>query len=127
MTPHISPKLIVSDPDAAADFYVRSLGASVTIRAEDDGIVNHVELAVGASTFALGQAVTDWGWNDPPAVGGSPVLITVEVADPDALADRMATLGAEVVIPVDDRGYGKRQGRLRDPFGHLWIISGDTT
>jgi len=30
---------------------------------------------------------------------------------------------AEVVVPIEDRPYGKREGRLRDPFGHLWILS----
>jgi PhnB protein len=27
------------------------------------------------------------------------------------------------VIPVADRFYGHREGRIRDPFGHLWILS----
>ena len=30
---------------------------------------------------------------------------------------------AEVVVPIKDRPYGKREGRIRDPFGHLWILS----
>ncbi len=30
---------------------------------------------------------------------------------------------AEVIIPIQDRPYGKREGRFRDPFGHLWILS----
>lgn len=30
---------------------------------------------------------------------------------------------AEIVIPIKDRPYGKREGRLCDPFGHLWILS----
>jgi PhnB protein len=29
----------------------------------------------------------------------------------------------EVVIPIQDRFYGKREGRVRDPFGHLWVLS----
>jgi PhnB protein len=32
----------------------------------------------------------------------------------------MAHHGAEVVIPIENRPYGKRQGRVKDPFGHLW-------
>ena len=33
--------------------------------------------------------------------------------------------GAELVIPVEDRLHGKRQGRVRDPFGHLWVVGGE--
>jgi uncharacterized glyoxalase superfamily protein PhnB len=31
--------------------------------------------------------------------------------------------GATEIVPVEDRPYGKCEGRVRDPFGHLWIIS----
>jgi uncharacterized glyoxalase superfamily protein PhnB len=41
----------------------------------------------------------------------------------DATATRMIDAGAEVVFAVDDRDYGYRDGRLRDPFGHLWLLS----
>lgn len=30
---------------------------------------------------------------------------------------------AEIVIPVKDRPYAKCEGRIRDPFGHLRILS----
>lgn len=39
------------------------------------------------------------------------------------LAGRMVDAGARVVFPVDDHGYGYLDGRLADPFGHLWIVS----
>ena len=31
--------------------------------------------------------------------------------------------GAEVIFPFEDQFYAFRQGRLEDPFGHLWIIA----
>lgn len=126
MTGELIPKLLVSDADAAIDFYTKALDATLTLRvADDDGVVNHVEIMVGSSTLALAQSVAEWGWHDPRSVGGSPVLITANVPDPDATADRMVRLGAELVIPVENRPYGKRQGRVEDPFGHLWVISGE--
>ncbi|MEB3369618.1 VOC family protein [Saccharopolyspora mangrovi] len=120
------PKLLVSDADAAITYYTQALEARVNLRAADDhGVVNHAELALDSVAFALAQGVEKWGWHDPQSVGGSPVLIMLTVQDPDATADRMVQHGAELVIPVDDRPYGKRQGRVRDPFGHLWVISGE--
>lgn len=28
-----------------------------------------------------------------------------------------------MIIPIEARHYSPREGRLRDPFGHLWIVS----
>lgn len=59
----------------------------------------------------------------PAEIGGSPVLLTLTVADPDDISTRMIRAGSEIVVPIKDRPYGKREGRVRDPFGHLWILS----
>lgn len=126
MNLQLIPKLLVSDADAAITFYTQALNARVNLRvADDQGVVNHAELALDFVTFALAQSVEEWGWNDPLSMGGSPVLIMLTVPDPDARADHMVEHGAEVVLPVDDRPYGKRQGRVKDPFGHLWVIGGE--
>nr|WP_280497187.1 VOC family protein [Nocardia farcinica] len=47
------------------------------------------------------------------------------VPDPDATAAQMVRRGGELVIPVENRPYGRRQGRVRDPFGHLWVLGGE--
>ncbi len=54
---------------------------------------------------------------------GSPVLIQLEFEDCDMVAEKMVEEKAEVVIPIKDRPCGKREGRIRDPFGHRWILS----
>lgn len=126
MNIQLIPKLLVSDADAAITFYTEALEAQVNLRvADDDGVVNHAEIAVDSVTFALAQSVEEWGWHDPRSMGGSRVLIILAAPDPDATADRMVQHGAELVIPVDNRPYGKRQCRVKDPFGHLWVISGE--
>ncbi|WP_459545194.1 VOC family protein [Nocardia sp. X0981] len=126
MNSQLLPKLLVSDADAAITYYARALDAQVQLRVADDhGVVNHAELTLDSVAFALAQSVEEWGWNDPRSIGGSPVLILLTVPDPDATAERMVRHGAEIVIPIGDRPYGKREGRVEDPFGHLWVISGD--
>ncbi|MDS1270684.1 VOC family protein [Lipingzhangella sp. LS1_29] len=125
MTSELHPKLFVSDADAAIDFYTTTLDATLDLRVADDHrVVHHAEIILGSAILALAQSVPEWGWNTPGSVGGTPVLITANVSDPDATAERMVHRGAELVIPVENRPYGKRQGRVRDPFGHLWVISG---
>ena len=51
------------------------------------------------------------------------MIVALYVTDADAVAALMAEGGAEVLFPVDDHPYGERGGRLRDPFGHLWMIA----
>lgn len=118
------PRLIVQDVDAAITFYRAALDAELLERfAEADGLVGFAKLALGSFQFSLSEEMLDWGWVSPGSLGGSPVLIQLEVADSDAVAENMTRESAEVVIPVKDRAYGKREGRIRDPFGHLWILS----
>ncbi|WP_228449885.1 VOC family protein [Streptomyces alkaliterrae] len=121
----LTPRLIVPDPDTASAYYQKAMGAEEVFRAQDDsGRVMVVVLQVGGSPLSLSPAVAEWGWLSPDDVGGSPVLLEAEFADQDAVAERMVAGGGAVVVPVENRPYGKREGRVRDPFGHLWIVTG---
>lgn len=124
---YLFPKLIVVGADEAIAFYVQALGAVVKARYDDDaGTVVHAALSLGdGHGIAIAEAAEGWGWMAPAAADNSPVLLTVVSEDPDAIAQQMIDHGARVLIPIEDRAYGKREGRLQDPFGHLWIISGE--
>jgi PhnB protein len=37
--------------------------------------------------------------------------------------ERAVAAGAEAIYPLEDQFYGERGGRLRDPFGHQWMLS----
>ena len=37
--------------------------------------------------------------------------------------DGITAAGCEVIYPLADQFYGDRGGRLRDPFGHQWMLS----
>ncbi|MGW0484506.1 VOC family protein [Nonomuraea sp. NPDC003214] len=123
----LRPRLVVPDPDRASAFYQAALGAEQVFSAprEDDGRPSVIDHRLGASSFRVSPAVSAWGWLSPDDLGGSAVLLEIEVDDPDAVGERMTAHGAEVVVPIENRPYGKRSGRVRDPFGHLWILTGD--
>jgi PhnB protein len=114
------PRLVVEGADAALDFYARALGGTVTERyTGPDGRIVHAMVEAGSARFA----VKDAGDGDPaPSADGIPVIMSLDVADADAVAERMLGAGATVIFPIADRGYGYG-GRLRDPFGHQWMIS----
>jgi len=125
MTPaQLVPRLVVPDPDGAAEFYRAALGAEVLGRfCLPDGTVTNIDLAIGDASLSLTSEVERWGLHAPATTGGSPVLLRLTVADALAVRDRMVAAGAEEVIAVEDRPYGRCEGRIRDPFGHLWIVS----
>jgi PhnB protein len=118
-----APCLVVPDIAAAIDFYVTAFGAAGVERHRlPDGSLVYAEFRLGA--VRLGVADEEPPWNrSPHSLGGSAVPIDLAVGDADAFVDRAVTAGAEVVIPVADAFHG-RAGRLADPFGHLWIVSG---
>jgi PhnB protein len=115
------PRLVVEGADAALDFYARALGGTVTERyALPDGRVVHSIVEAGPIRFS----VKDAGDGDPAPTGdGVPVIMSLDVSDADAVAERMLDAGATVIFPIADHGYGDYGGRLRDPFGHQWMIS----
>jgi len=116
------PRLVVNDGPAAVAFYERALGATEGERyTADDGRIVHTELTIGSSRVHL----KDEGDGDPSptSLGGTPVIMHLGVTDADAVAAAMVRGGATVVFPVADHGYGMKDGRLADPYGHLWIVS----
>lgn len=117
----ITPKLSVEGADKAIRYYGEVLGAVLRDRHEADGRVlfAELELPCGAA-FQIKDA--DEFDPDPVRLGGRGVLLAVVTDDPDDLARRMVAAGGETVFEVADQYYGARQGRVRDPFGHEWII-----
>ncbi|HWB39896.1 MAG TPA: VOC family protein, partial [Gemmatimonadales bacterium] len=58
----------------------------------------------------------------PAAFGGTGQVLHLHVDDVDALAARAVEAGAAMVREPTDYGHGERQCRVRDPFGHEWLL-----
>ncbi|MET8848362.1 VOC family protein [Amycolatopsis sp. NPDC004625] len=117
----LTPYLVVTDARAALDFYVGAFGA--VRRADpivmDDGRVGHAEVAIGDSVLMLAEEYPELGHVVAPE--GGP-LVRIEVPDPRATAQQAVELGAELLRPVEDRGYGLA-GTIKDPFGQKWLLA----
>ncbi|MEU4645775.1 VOC family protein [Micromonospora sp. NPDC023814] len=119
---NVYPKLVVADAAAAIDFYRSAFGARETARYTDSaGKIVHAEVTIGS--FTVG--VKDEGYGDvaPTSLGGTPVMMALDVSDADATAEAAVNSGARVIYPVSDQPHGGRAGRVADPFGHQWIVS----
>jgi len=115
----LSAKLVVADGAAALAFYTEALGAEVLDSYTVDDRIVHATLGIGPLRFALKDA----GDGDPAPSGNPPVIMSLDVTDADAVAERMLAAGATVIYPVTDHDYGDRGGRVADPFGHQWMIA----
>jgi PhnB protein len=118
------PLLIVRDAPRAIDFYVRALGAREVARYVHPahGTISHADLAVDGATFSLTEEARAWNSDAPPSLGGSPVVLQLRVEHVAARLEQACRAGASVVFPLQEF-CGERLGRVRDPFGHLWILS----
>jgi len=117
MNQQIRVKLVIDSADRAIEWYAETLGAHLGERHEIDGRVAFAELQVLETTLTIKDADA----HDQPAVG---LILDVQTDDPDPVWEAMVKAGAEVVFPLDDQVYGQRAGRVRDPFGVQWILSG---
>ena len=122
--PQITPYLFVDDAQAAIDFYSSVFGVTERMRMPGpDGKIGHAELQLGDSLLMVADEFPEMGGRSPRTVGGSPVIVSVYVADVDAVFERAAQAGATVVRPVETQFYGDRAGQFEDPFGHQWSVA----
>ena len=121
----IWPFLAVKDVDVAVAFYVEAFGAVEQMDRvhSDDGSQVAVLMIDGCSVGVATESV-ELRTLSPETVDGTTVRIHLDVEDPDGLAARAVAAGAEEMFSVADQPYGIRQGRVVDPFGHHWLISG---
>ena len=122
--PPLSPSLVVNDGAAAIEFYKKAFGAEELYRLIDPetGKVGHAEITINGVLVMLGDEYA--GMNkSPQTLGGTTVNLGLMGANAKADFERAVNAGAEVVRPLAEQFYGHRSGRVRDPFGHEWIIS----
>jgi PhnB protein len=123
----LSPHLFVSNAAAAIDFYKKAFNAEELTRhaAPDGKRLMHAALLINGSTLMLCDDFPEYRGgkgSTPEALGGSPVVLHLQVADADPVYERAVAAGATVAMPLADQFWGDRYGQVTDPFGHTWSI-----
>lgn len=115
--------LRVRDTAAAMRFYAEAFGATEKFRlTEPSGRIGHAEMQLGPAVLMLSDPYPEYGLTAPPGDSDIGCSVHLHVDDADALADRAVAAGATLLMPPADHFYGERSCRLRDPFGHTWLI-----
>jgi uncharacterized glyoxalase superfamily protein PhnB len=115
--------LTVSNAAAAVEFYREAFGAEERFRlTEPSGRIGHVELTLGPTVLMVADEYPEYGIVGPRAGASTGCRLHLHVDDADAMIERAVAAGATLVMAPQDQFYGERAGRVRDPFGHEWLI-----
>lgn len=124
--PSLSPQLCVDGAAEAIDFYIKAFNAVELGRVPSkDGKVIHAAVLINGSVVLVTDNFPDYsdGKSQTPIdLGGSPVIIALEVTDVDASFQQAIDAGATVISALEEQFWGARYGILRDPFGHQWAM-----
>lgn len=121
----ITPYLQVTHTSEAIAWYERVFSAK-EVRARlvsPDGTCMNAEIEIEGTRLMLADETPKIGSTSPATLQGTSVVLNLHVANADETFARALDAGAELVYPLADQFYGDRAGRLRDPFGHHWIIA----
>jgi PhnB protein len=122
-TTYFAPQLYIKSGIKDISFYEKAFGAIELRRfANEDGSIHVSELSIDGAMFHLHEEKRHAGQFPPQAVNGTTVFIGLFVADVDSVMEKAIAAGATVLSPAQSYDYGYRQGEIKDPFGHVWMI-----
>lgn len=124
MTIHeVFPYLRVSSTVKAIDFYAKAFGAVEQFRlTEPSGRVGHAQIQLGAMTVMLSDEYPEHGIQGPQSLGGTSFSMHLHLDDVDAAHAQAVAAGATELMAPADQFYGERSSKVRDPFGHEWLL-----
>ncbi len=122
-TRELFPYLRVRNASEAIQFYQQVFGAVEDFRlAEPNGRIGHAELKFGSFTLMVSDEYPEYGIYGPEKFGGTGSAVHLHVDDVDAVTRRAVEAGAKLLMPPTDQFYGERASKVRDPFGHEWLL-----
>ncbi len=116
----VRPYLIVSDANAAIEFYRRAFNAKELERyATPSGGVGHAKVRIGETILEVGEHPSAAGRETAPM---PPVGLRLYVANVEETYQRALAAGATGTEPVE-RPPGTRSATVYDPFGLTWWLA----
>ena len=121
--PFFAPQLYIPNGTRDIEFYTKAFGAAELRQwMNDDGTYHVAELSINGALFHLHEESVGSGKFSPAKLNGISVNIGLFVPDMDAVMDKAIAAGATVISAAQSYDYGYRQGVIKDPFGHQWLI-----
>ena len=120
----ITPHIVVQGADRAAAFYCDAFGGEELSRIPTpDGRLMSVQVRIGDGILHIADEFPEMGVLAPPSIGGTAVVLGLEVSDAAGVFAQAVAAGADVRQPLTEMFWGDLHGQLDDPFGHRWNLS----
>src|SRR4029453_11323977 len=120
----ITAHIVVQGAERAAAFYRDAFAAEEVDRIPvPDGRLMSVQLRIGNSRLHLADEFPELGVLAPPSIGGTAVVLALQVPNAKVVFAQAVRAGARVRQPLAEVFWGDLHGQLEDPFGHRWNIS----
>jgi PhnB protein len=120
----LTAHIVVQGADEAAAFYQAAFGAEEISRIPTpDGRLMSLQLRIADSVLHIADEFPEMGVLAPPSIGGTAVVLSLEVSDAETAFAQAIEAGATVRQPLQEMFWGDLHGQLDDPFGHRWNIS----
>ena len=108
----IRPVIVTPEPDRLLAFYSTLFGAVEVMRFPEEGPLFYIGLRIADSELGLASDASLL------LEGPGRMLLSIEVADVDALLPRVEELGGSVQGPPNDMPWGQRVAHVADPDGN---------
>ena len=117
------PVLSIGSGVTDIEFYKKAFGAKELWRISNpDGSVHVAAFSINGDIFRLHEESKDGRNLSPGKAGCTTVTIGLIADDVQAVIAKAVSVGATMVSPATDYEYGYRQGEIKDPFGHHWLV-----
>ena len=116
--------IFTEDLARSRDFYVTTFGKSVIFEDENSAVFTFGDTVINVLAVAAAPELVEPGPVAPPNAGIRAVM-SVEVADVDAVCAELAQRGVPLLNGPMNRPWGLRTASFTDPGGHIWEIAAD--
>lgn len=122
--PALAPAIAVRNASQAIEFYKKAFGAEERYRLIDPetGRIGHAEITINGALLMISDEYPQYN-KAPETLGGVSAKFMISCDNVDASFQRAVDAGATVIFPLTTQFYGHRDTRVRDPFGHEWLLS----
>jgi PhnB protein len=118
-----APELLIPNGVMELEFYKNAFGAVELRRfSNDDGSIHVSEMTIDGALFHFHEENPAKSILSPERAGGVTTILGLMVTDVDTVMARALAAGAIEESPAQSYDYGYRQGKVVDPFGHIWQI-----
>ena len=118
-----APMIYLQKEAPAIEFYKNAFDAIVLRQwNNDDGSVHVAEMSIDGALFHLHEETTRVNELSPETLKGTSIVVGLFISDPHAVMKKAVAAGGVELNPVTDYDYEYRQGTLKDPFGHHWLL-----